>query len=59
MNGLTAGIIAGKCQKRGTDISKEQMRVLIKAIKEYKKYHDGWKFVEIDGADGGCVEIDI
>lgn len=57
LNRATAGVISKVCQKNGTDISKEQLRVLIKAVKECKKYHKNWKLVEIDSADGDHVEI--
>ncbi len=57
LNRMTAGVITKACQKNGTDITKEQLRVLIKEVKEYKKHHKNWKLVEIDSADGEHVEI--
>lgn len=58
-NRVTAGAIAKQCQKEGSDISKKQLRALIKEVKAYKKSHKSWKLVEIDSADGNHVEIDL
>ena len=58
-NGVTAGFIAKKGQKEGTNISKKQMRALMKEVKNYKKDHEAWKLVEIDSADGVHVEITL
>jgi len=56
-NRVTAGFIAKRCQKEGTNISKKQLRVLIKEVKKYKKSHKTWKLVEVESADGAHVEI--
>ena len=56
-NRVTAGFIARRAQKEGTNISKKQLRVLIKEVKKYKKSHKSWKLVEVDSADGAHVEI--
>ena len=58
-NRLTAGAIARRCQKEGTNISKEQLRALIKEVKAYKKSHKSWKLVEIDSGDGVHMEINL
>lgn len=57
LNRVTAGIAARICQKNGMIITKNQLRVLIKSIKDFKKHHPDWKLVEIQGADGETVEI--
>ena len=36
-NRMTAGFIARRAQKEGTNISKKQLRALIKEVKAYKK----------------------
>lgn len=58
-NRVTAGFIAKRGQKEGTNISKEQLRALIKEVKKYKKNHKNWKLVEVDSADGVHVEINL
>lgn len=57
LNSVTAGIAAKECQKNGMEISKNQMKVLIKTLKDYKKTHPDWKLVEVSSADGERVEI--
>jgi len=57
LNRVTAGFVSKVCKKNGADISKEQLRVLIKALKDYKKRHPEWKLLEVDDADGEHVEI--
>lgn len=58
-NRVTAGFIARRAQKEGTNISKKQLRALIKEVKNYKKSHKTWKLVEIDSADVVHVEITL
>ena len=58
-NRVTAGFIARRAQKEGTNISKKQLRALIKEVKKYKKNHKNWKLVEVDSADGLHVEINL
>ena len=58
-NRVTAGFIARRCRKEGTNISKEQLRALIKEVKKYKKSHKSWKLVEVDSAEGVHVEINL
>lgn len=57
LNRVTAGFLSKVCQKNGADISKEQLRALIKVLKDYKKRHPDWKLLEVDDADGEQVEI--
>ena len=59
LNRVTAGIAAGICKKNGMEITKSQLFVLIKAIKEYKKHHPEWKLVELQDGDGDFVEIKL
>ena len=58
-NRMTAGFIARRAQKEGTNISKKQLRALIKEVKKYKKNHKNWKLVEVDSVDGLHVEINL
>ncbi len=58
-NRMTAGFIARRAQKEGTNISKKQLRALIKEVKAYKKSHKSWKLVEIDSGDGVHMEINL
>lgn len=57
LNRVTAGFVAKVCKKNGADISKEQLRVLIKALRDYKKHHPEWKLLEVEDSDGEHVEI--
>lgn len=57
LNRVTAGIAAKMCQKNGVEISKKQLQVLVKTLKDYKKHHPDWKLLEVDDADGEHVEI--
>ncbi len=57
LNRVTAGIVAKVMQKNGVEITKNQMKMLVKAVKDYKKHHPDWKLVEIQDADGEQVEI--
>jgi len=57
LNRVTAGIATKVCRKNGVEITKMQVYSLIKAIKDYKKYHPDWKLLEIEEADGDYVEI--
>lgn len=59
LNYVTAGIAAKVCQKNGVEITKSQMRVLVKTLKDYKKHHPDWKLAELQDGDGDCVEIKI
>lgn len=40
-------------------LTKEQAFLLLKALKDYKKSHPGWKLVEVHSADGDVVEITV
>lgn len=59
LNHVTAGMAAKMCQKNGVEITKNQMRALVKALKAYKKHHPDWKLVELQDGDGDYVEIKI
>ena len=57
LNRGTLGVVSGVCQKSGANISKKQLLVLLKALKEYKKTHLDWKLVEVDEPGGEHIEI--
>ena len=57
LNHATLGFVSKLCQKNGVNISKKQLLVLLKALKDYKKTHPDWKLVEVDELDGEHVEI--
>ncbi|MBP3569268.1 MAG: hypothetical protein J6K04_08910 [Lachnospiraceae bacterium] len=57
LNRATIGIISKVCEKNGVNISKKQLLVLLKALRDYKRDHPHWKLVEVEEADGEHVEI--
>lgn len=59
LNQMTAGLAVKACQKNGVEISKNQMRTLVKVVKDYKKTHPEWKLMEAYSSDGGHIEIII
>ena len=59
LNRVTAGVAAKVCQKNGMEITKKQLQVLVKTLKDYKKHHPEWRLLEVDDADGEHVEINL
>lgn len=56
-NPVSATILAGLCKKYGVAVSRKQMVDFLKLVREYKKNHPDWRFIEVDSPDGEHVEI--
>ncbi len=59
LNRFSACIAAKAAQKSGASLTFEQVYAFITAVKDYKRSHADWKFVEVQSADGEYIEIVI
>ena len=57
LNRVTAAIGSVQLRKENISISAEQLHVLFRTIKDYKKAHRDWKMVEVQSSEGDMVEI--
>ena len=58
-NRLTAAAIAKEAGKYGVKLSPQQVCVLIKTLKEYRRSHPDWVLAEVQGADGEYVLVKV
>lgn len=59
LNRLSAYIIAKAAQKNGVSLTFEQIYTLITVLKDFKRSHTDWKFVEVQSANGEYVLVTI
>ncbi len=59
MNRLTGGIIRRKLKKCGIILTGEQVKLIIRDLKRFKKTHTSWTLVQVDSKDGAKVEVKI
>ncbi len=59
LNRLSAHIAAKAAQKNGESLTFEQVYGFFAALKEFKRTHDDWKFVEVQSSSGEYVEITV
>lgn len=59
INRFTASLVPRLMKAHGISITRRQAAILVKALRESKRRHRGWKLVEIRGDDDDYVEIRI
>ena len=58
-NRFTAAAISKKMGKYGVKISPYQARILMKALKEYRRTHRDWVLAEVQSGDGEYVLVKL
>lgn len=58
-NRFTAAAISKGAGKYGVKISPHQARILVKALKEYRRTHPDWVLAEVYSADGEYVLVKL
>ena len=58
-NRFTAGGITKAMGKYGVKIPPKQARILMKALKKYRRTHPDWVLAEVQSADGGYVLVKL
>ena len=59
VNRFTAGIVCRKLRKEGIILTKQQLLLVFKESRLYKKSHPDWTIAEIENQDGSIVKIKL
>ena len=59
LNRFTAAAVCREANKHGVKMSPSQMRILIKALNQYRKTHPDWVLAEVTGAKGEHVLVKL
>lgn len=57
LNRMSARLVSAELRKRNMNISAEQLHLMFRAIKAYKKAHPEWKLVEMQNQKGERIEV--
>ena len=59
VNPLTAGIISKTLKKDGILLTRKQILLLAKILRQYKKQHAEWNLVEVQPKSGSTINITL
>lgn len=57
LNSVSALWIQKALQERGITLTRQQLLLLMRTLRKYKRKHPNWNLVEVEQADGKCIEI--
>ena len=58
-NDLTAGIAPRFLSEHGLNVTPQQARKFMRAIRKFKRRHRDWVLCEVQSADGDYVEVKL
>ena len=59
LNRFFAGVLSKALEQNGIAIDRRQTAALLKELSRFRREHRDWKLVEVESADGECVEVKI